>query len=172
MELQYVKALENYGLKESDLSEDAMFGVQQIKDVIKMMTLAEKQGKVITERTFKKLRTLDKWTYYEILDQVNDTDNNEEEAPVSGKEIVEEIKNEVENQPQATDTKGLEIDAELEAMYKSGKSEWTLAEIKSSAKKTWNVIWDNYDENGDNGVQTSNYSLIESDIEVFTLKQK
>lgn len=130
-----------------------------------MMTLAENQGKVITEKTFKKLRTLDKWVYYEILDQVNDTDKNDDEAPVSGEEIVEEIKEEAQKQgekeaPQL-DPKGLEIDAELEAMHKSGKSDWTLDEIKSSAKKTWNQIWDTYDKDGENGIITSRYKLLE-----------
>jgi hypothetical protein len=171
MELQYVKALEQYGLKESELSEDAMVGVQQIKDVIKMMTLAEKQGKSISEKTFKKVKTLDKWVYYEILDQVNDTDKNEDEAPVDSEEIIEDIKNESKQAP-SLDPKGLEIDAELTNMYKSGKTEWTLEEIKSSARKTWNTIWDTYESDGDNGVQTSKFSLIETDVETFTLKQK
>ena len=170
MELQYVKALEQYGLKESELSEDAMVGVQQIKDVIKMMTLAEKQGKSISEKTFKKLRTLDKWVYYEILDQVNDTDNNEEEAPIDADEIIEDIKE--ETTASKSDTKGLEIDSELESMYKSGKSEWSLEEIKSAARKTWNVIWDNYDADGENGVETSRFSLIETELKTFSLKQK
>ena len=57
-------------------------------------------------------------------------------------------------------------------MYKSGKSEWSLEEIKSAAPKTWNVIWDNYDADGENGVETSRFSLIETELKTFSLKQK
>lgn len=171
MELQYVKALETYGFKESDLNEDASIGIQQIKDVIKMMTLAEKQGRTISEKTFKKLKTLDKWVYYEILDQVNETDNNEDEAPVDADEIIKDIKAESKEEPKV-DSKGLEIDAELKAMYDSGKTSWTFDEIKSQSKKTWELLWNTYDSDEDNGVETSHYSLIETDTEIFTLKQK
>jgi hypothetical protein len=170
MELQYVKALEQYGLKERELSEDAMVGVQQIKDVIKMMTLAEKQGKSISEKTFKKVKTLDKWVYYEILDQVNDTDKNEDEAPVDSEEIIEDIKNEAAKQEQ--DPVGFAIDEELAVLKKENIETISLKDLKLKAPKSYNVIFSNYNISSDNGVETSKFSLIETALEIFTLKQK
>jgi hypothetical protein len=57
-------------------------------------------------------------------------------------------------------------------LYESGKKIYTLEELKTSAKKTYDVVFDNYDESGENGVMTNNYELIETDAETFTLTKK
>ena len=117
---------------------------------------------------------MDKWIYYEILDTVNDTDNNDDEMPFDKKEVIEEIK-EIENESTKSNVdneKGKSVVMELSKLYESGKKIYTLQELKMSAKKTYDVIFDNYDEDGENGLMTNDYELIETDKETFTLTKK
>jgi len=174
IELQYKKALTQYNLKESNLPEDAQIGITIITDTLKAANMLEKRGKSISEKTIKKIKAMDKWIYYEILDTVNDTDNNDDEMPFDKKEVIEEIK-EIENESKATNVdneKGKSVEMELSKLYESGKKIYTLGELKSSAKKTYDVIFDNYNEDEENGLMTNNYELIETDKETFTLTKK
>lgn len=185
IEFKYKKALEEHKLQESDLPSDAKVGIAQINSVIKALNMREGKGKKPTESVLSKLKTFDKWVYYEILDFVNDTDKNTEEAPVEVAEIIEEIKAD-DKAPAPADKKdepiietkaiidpndavGIEVEAELEAMHKQGKKEWSIEEVKSIAKKTYNILFDSYDEGGENGIKTSKHSLIETSPKVFTL---
>jgi len=173
IELKYKQALQQYNLKESNLSEDAQIGISVIADSLKAANMLEKSGKSISEKALKKIKATDKWVYYEILDQVNDTDNNEEDMPYDKKEVIEDIKDGVEKTQSNTNfEKGNGVEQELIKLYESGKKIYTLEELKTSAKKTYDVVFDNYDESGENGVMTNNYELIETDAETFTLTKK
>ncbi len=151
----------------------------------------EGKGKEISEKTIKKVKAMDKWVYYEILDLVNDTDKNDDELPHDADDIKEELeeelkkvdevenknnkteveKNEVESLPK-DNSKGFTIDAELEVAYANGKKEIGFDELKSICKTAYNVIFDNYDNSGDNGIETSKFTLIETDENLFTLTKK
>ncbi len=200
MELQYVKALEKHKLKKSDLPEDAQIGIGSIEEALRALTMLEKKGKKPLDKTLKKLKAMDKWVYYEILDHLNDTEENEEEMPITPKELVDDVKQQaaaanippvvvppvankkpevppVQNKTNNTETQtgvetlGIEIETELEELHKAGVSQLTFDELKSKAKKTYSLIFDTYDETGDNGVQTTKFSLLETEPKVFTLKQ-
>ena len=175
MELKYLKAMEQYKLKPNELSEDALFGIKSIEEVMRMVALAEKNGKAIKPATIKKIMTLDKWVYYEILDQVNDTDRNDDDIPVDTKELKDEVKNQVNKSEEENKELqvGLKIEAELEALMKDGKMELSVEEIQKKAPTTYSVIFDSYEENGSNGVKTSHFSLLEidSENEIFKLSK-
>lgn len=175
MELKYLKAMEEYKLKPSQLSEDARFGIKSIEEVMRMVALAEKNGKAIKPATIKKIMTLDKWVYYEILDQVNDTDRNDDDIPVDTDELKDEVKDQV-NKSQEENKElqiGLKIEAELEALFKNGKTEVSVEEIHDKAPNTYAVIFDSYEPEGSNGVKTSRFSLLEidSENEIFKLSK-
>jgi hypothetical protein len=70
------------------------------------------------------------------------------------------------------DPLGLEIEKELKSLVEAGKTKLDADELKEKAPKTYNVVFKNYDEEDDNGVETSNFALIETDVEVFTIKKK
>ena len=179
MELQYEKAMQEYELSYSDLPEDAQTGIDGIKDVLKGINMLEKRGKKITPRTIKRLKAMDKWVYYEILDHVQGTDKNEDEMPEDASEVVEDMKNEAQYEGKSqgekklneNDKKGYEIEAELKKMFESGKNEWKLEELKSVANKTYNLLFETYEEGGKNGVKTSNYSFMEKDKYVFVISK-
>jgi hypothetical protein len=176
MELRYEKAMEEYDLSYADLSEDAKTGVDGIKDVLKGIAMLEKRGKKVTQKTINKLKAMDKWVYYEILDQVQGTDENEDEMPENPEEVVDEIKEQAQGSEQPKqltegEKMGYEIDAELKKMFDSGKKEWTIEEVKSAAKKTYNILFDTYEEDAENGIKTSSYSLLEKEKQKFVISK-
>jgi len=169
MELQYVKALKEHGLKISDLPEDAQTGISEINKILKGFTMIERKGLKPTAASIKKLKTLDKWVYYEILDYLHDTDKNDDEMPVDADDVLDDAgldKN------QNVDQLGLQIESELDNLYASGKKSLTIDEIKSSAPKTYREIWENYEPGDENGIITSKYSFTENNNELFELKLK
>ena len=195
MELMYVKAMEEYDLKIGDLPEDAQTGIDQIKDVLKGIHVNESKGKTISEKVYKKLRAMDKWVYYEILDLVDETDKNNDEIPHTADEVKDEIEEEVEEQeeeeedeeqneteeedndddfnsaPVGDPEKGKMIESDFKIAYESGKTKITLEELKNVSKTAYNVIFENYDDSGDNGIVTTHYTLLETDEYVFTLEK-
>lgn len=186
MELQYKKALEHYNLQVSKLPEDAKIGIEGINDVLKAIAMLEKRGKVVKPATLKKLKAMDKWVYYEILDFVQGTDNNDDKAPEDTSKIVDEIKNQANNsidndkkdKPEVKDdnsgkdiSKGVQIEIELENLLKSGTSEIAFEDLKSKAKNTYNVLFDSYEENEQNGIKTTKYSIIETKKNIFTINK-
>jgi hypothetical protein len=184
-ELKYLDAMEEHNLKVSDLPEDAQIGVTNINDVMKSIKMFEAKGKPISEKTIKKVNAMDKWVLYEILDMVNDTDQNDEELPHDAEEVIDDLKNgadkkaessaevvNAEEIAQANDPKGFQIDKDLELAHESGKKEIGFDELKSVSKTAYDVIFKAYDNSGDNGIETSKFTLIETDENLFTLTKK
>lgn len=195
MELQYKKALAEYGLKSNQLPEDARIGIDQIEQVLKSIKMNESRGKSVSEKTYKKVKAMDKWVYYEILEMMDENENEEEEIPYSADEVIEELEEGVEESDEEEDDndseeeeedddetdfneapsgdpiKGQTIDADFKNAHDNGKTQITLEELKNVSKTAYNVIFENYDDSGDNGIVTTNYTLLETDEYVFTLEK-
>lgn len=69
---------------------------------------------------------------------------------------------------------GLQVEAELSRMFETGQRVWDIEDIRKTAKKTYDLLFDSYEEGEANGVETSNYSLLEKEDEdmTFTLTKK
>ena len=98
--------------------------------------------------------------------------------PHESEEIVDEIKevatkNSEENEkPVAVDehTKlGLKIEDGFSTMIEE-KDEWDIEEIRKNNKPAYDLLFDTYEEGGENGITTSKYSLIEQEDLSYTLK--
>lgn len=168
MQYAYEKIMQEYNLQYSELPEDAKLGIEAIKNIEKAVNMAEKRGKKISPQTMAKIKANDKWVVREILDFVEDEDKNSDEIPHDDDEIIEEIDD--ANNPQKQ--LGFKIEAELEKMFLTNQKEFPLDEIKRVAPTTYNVIFDGFDEDEDNGVETNRFRLIETDEEIFTLTKK
>ena len=178
MEYQYKKALKEHGLDVSDLTDDAITGIETLNDIDKAISMLAKSGKKPTQKTLNKAKALDKWVYYEILDIVNDTDENDEEMP----EVEIETETVAQSKPTPTPTPkptpapaaaapeiGTAIEAELDKLFKAGIKQIGVEDLKAKASKTYSVIFDTYENGGENGVVTSTYSLIENKDKKFDL---
>ena len=179
MELKYVKAMQENGLKLSDLPEDAQTGIAEIAKVLKGFKLLETRGRKPTQVAMRKLSAMDKWVYYEILDYLHDTDKNDDDMPLDAEDVLKDMndgknKDKGQKTPDAPEpySVGLKIDNELDALMLSGKKEYTIDEIRSNSPLTYKEIWDSYEPGDDNGIVTSKYSFVENDNELFILKQK
>jgi len=61
---------------------------------------------------------------------------------------------------------------ELLEMHTSGKVDWHSDEIKAKYKNTYNTLFDNYVDGEENGIETTNFKLIEKSEEIFTISKK
>jgi hypothetical protein len=176
MELQYKKELEKHNLSVSDLPEDAQTGIEQINDVLRAFNMLEKKGKNPTAKALKKLKAMDKWVTYEIYDYLQDTDENDDEIPFDADDVKDDLQTSSNGNEQNNgvnvDPVGLQIDAELEQLYASGKTVYSIEELGEKASETYNILFDAYKEGDENGIVTSRFSLIEGKDKLFTLKKK
>jgi predicted transcriptional regulator len=173
MDLIYLDALKEHNLKVSELPEDARVGITEITNIVKGFQMAERKGRKPTPQAMRKLKTIDKWVYYEILDYLNDTDKNDDEIPFSADEVLDELESKDASKiEEQADPVGLAIDQELSSLAEAGKNQLTLEELRKNAPKTYKEIWESYETGEENGIVTSHYSLIENDNEIFILKRK
>ena len=75
------------------------------------------------------------------------------------------MNNNIENE---FDDLGYQIQDELQQMYESGQKEWQIEDIRSVGKRTYDILFDSYEEDAENGIQTTSYNLIESENEEMT----
>jgi hypothetical protein len=179
MELQYEKAMKENGLEYNDLNEEAKVGIIEINKSLRAINLKGENGKPPSKTTINKIKTMDKWVYYEILDMVQDTDKNEDEIPYDSEDVIEEIEEERNNymEEEKEEVKKVEqpkgdgnkINFELENLFKNNKLEVTINEIKSLAPNIYNVLFEIYEEGKENGVETSSYRLVEFEQQKYKL---
>jgi hypothetical protein len=167
MELAYEKLMAEHGLTLAELPTDAKTGIKSVKQIAHAMHMTEQRGHTVKQATIDKLKANDKWTVREILDYVENKDTNSEELPNDTEEVIEEIQedeeaNSMSPEDQAKFDQGVAIETELENLSGSGKLSYTTEELKSSAPKTYKVIFDTYTQGEQNGVKTTRFSLIES----------
>jgi len=172
MQYAYQKLMEDYGLSYNDLPEDAKHGIEAIRNIEKAINMAEKNDKTVSSKTIAKIKANDKWVVQEILDFVEDDDDNADEMPYDEDEVIEEIKG---NKQKLTKEQeyALEIENELARMHQAGKKQWGGEEIEQFSEVVFDAVFETYHQNDtENGIETTRYSLIETESQVFTLKKK
>lgn len=163
----YEKLMEQEELKLSELPEDARIGIETIATINRVIVLNESKGRKIRPDVHKKIAANDKWVTREILDYVEGKDSKQPDSvPHTEKDIIKDIEQD------AVDPKGVAIDVELKALIEAKMDVIKLDELKSKAPQSYAVIFQHYDESGDNGIETSFYSIHETDTETFTIKAK
>jgi predicted fused transcriptional regulator/phosphomethylpyrimidine kinase len=87
---------------------------------------------------------------------------------------IEKDKKTNEDMVNEVDELGLQVEEELSQMFETEQKEWDIEEIRKVAKKTYDLIFDNYEDGQENGVETSNFSLLEKEDEtmVYILTKK
>lgn len=154
---QYKQVIKENNINVSKLSKDAKEGIDDINNILKAISMAEKNGKNVNQSTIDKVKRLDKWVALEILDNHFGTDDNADDSNVDADELVAEIKDE------ALETIDANIDVELKALYEADpKKTYTIDELKKVAPVSYNYIWDAHNEGEENGVETTNYDVTEN----------
>lgn len=175
MELGYEKLMRENNLKLSDLNEDARNGIANVKAVMIVVNREAKKGKSVSDLTWSKVRTNDKWICGEILETLDGKHrNNEDEAPHTEQEIIEEIEEEeeIDESENVSDTIGIQIDFDFDVAYKNGVTKMDLEDIKNTSPTAYDIIWKTYKANEKNGITTTFFNLIETEKHIFTLTKK
>jgi len=162
-------------LNVSNLPEDAQTGIAEINNVLKAFNMLQRKGQKPTEKAMKKLRAMDKWVYYEILDYLHDTDKNDDDIPFDADDVKDDLAGNLKDDSNKDDNiepdaLGIKIEAELDGLYQSGKTVYSIEELGEKARETYNVLFDLYEDGNDNGIVTSKYSLLENKDKTFKLK--
>jgi hypothetical protein len=177
IKLNYVKMLEDNGVNISELPARAQLGIRGIQDTIKLVALNEKQNRKVTTHTLDKIKANDEWVCRDIEDYVKGKKTNTDPIPHKTADIIDDIKDDAKIilpakvDDQITDARGTKADAELKDLLAKGKTTLTLAEIKTSAKNAYDIIFDAYKEGEENGFDTTYYSVRETEKEVFTISK-
>lgn len=183
MEYAYKKLLEREGISVNELPEDAKLGIETINQIERGIAMLKKSPRYkgnIPAKTIAKIKANDKWVVNEILDYIDGKQRNAaEEVPNEAKEVIEEIKdaNEsvIENKKNKVESEneGDKIDAEIvETLGTESEIKMPFSTLKDKAPFTYDIIFNNYEAGNKNGVITSNYKILETEQEVFTITKK
>lgn len=197
MELKYVKLLKDNNISESSLSGKVLIGIREIKNVQRGITLAGNKGQKVRQDVLDKLEYLDESVSGIIQSGIDSKDKEATEAARATAEaekqaqlteltnkLAEYERKEAEfkkNNPDPAkkddnteevkpgDPKADKIDEDCAKALKDGKTKVSLADLKSISKTAYDIIFENYEAGGTNGVETTNYSVIETEKETFTI---
>jgi hypothetical protein len=171
MKFQYEVEMNKHGLSYNDLPDDAQTGIDNIKDIQKALNLLEKTGKKPTEKTLKKVQAMDKWVTFEIVDFVNDTDRNDDSMPFDEDEVLEEINQTKKGMESDEKQLGVLIENEIKALWENGVKSVDIEDLKYDAPNCYDLLFDTYDPEEENGIVTSKFSMLEGADELFHIKK-
>jgi hypothetical protein len=95
-------------------------------------------------------------------------------APHGALEIIKDVSATAsvsDNNTPAVDETGIKIDADLKKAFDEGKKVITSDELKIVSPEAYDVIAKGYEKDGENGLDTSFYSLREKETGIFELKE-
>jgi len=179
MEFGYEKLMKENNLTLNDLNDDARNGIAIIRSTMVVINREAKRGKSVSDLTWGKVKSNDKWVCGEILEILDGKQrNNTDEIPFDEEEIIEQIDeenndyNNDEEYTESVDPIGIRIDNELDIAYMNGNTRISLDELKNLSHTAYDVIFDNYEQNTKNGIETTYFNLLETDKYIFTLTKK
>lgn len=173
MEYAYEKLMKENNLTLKDLNEDAINGIESIKQVERSINMLAKKGKNVSSKIMSKVKSNDKWVCGEILEILDGKERNiSDDMPFDDEDIIEEIEEEQNNDTESADPTGIVIDTELNIAYMNGNTKISLDDLKNVSRTAYDVIFDNYEQNSKNGIETTYFNLLETDKYVFTLRKK
>lgn len=174
-ELAYFKLLQEHQIEESGLNQEIRDAIKDVKDQLNSINHKASKDKEVSADSLAKLKRRDMYAVGLILDYLDSRETQHGPAgdnsttPPAGSQNNEGATDDV---TVIDDDRGYTIDRELGAMYKEGLiADISMAALKKSAPVTESVIFASYSKDGDNGVETSNFRIVETahGTEIFTL---
>jgi hypothetical protein len=192
MKLGYEKLMEENNIEEKDLSKDLIVVIREVKQLKSIIQSKRNIGQTPTPETMSKLRFKDKWIVNELLDYIEDSDDDDDEdSDDTDQDTDQNLADDSDDDDSDDDddddddddsddddndeieADGVLIDSELIALLNSGKSTITFTDLKNLAPETEKLIFQNYEPNSENGIITTNFSLIETaqNSEIFKISK-
>ena len=97
MEYAYEKLMKENNLTLKDLNEDAINGIESIKQVERSINMLAKKGKNISSKIMSKVKSNDKWVCGEILEILDGKERNiSDDMPFDDEDIIAKYVNQLE----------------------------------------------------------------------------
>lgn len=159
MTLAYEKLLEKHDLEVSQLPKNAQLVIKELVVLKGQVQSKLNIGQKVSQDSYERLRIKDELVVDKIFDYLEETENDDTSN--------DDTLNENDDFDMET---GVKVDQELNTLFKSGKTEISFNQLKGICPVVYEIIFDNYESDSTNGVQTSNYELIETETGSETFK--
>ena len=186
MKLAYEKIIEENKLDLENLPADIQKMISDIKRSKGLIQTKVEVGEDVKETTIENLKSKDADLVEKLLDHLeidsdsdddnddsdDDSDDNEndDDSDEEGNEDDNEGGNEEENMLDVSKYDGNKIDTELSSLLDQGISEINFNDIRSACPHTYELIFEAYEANKENGVRTPFYEMIETQPNSETFK--
>jgi hypothetical protein len=165
MKLAFEKLLENNNLEVSELPKITQVEIREANSLKGLIQSKKNIGQKVTSETLQKLEDKDNAICDDILDYI-DADEDED--------FVDPENDSQDDDDDDDDTDGVTIDQELHNLYKSGMTTLDFNAIRNNAPAVYDCLFDTYGQDEENGINTSNYSIIETspNSETFNITKR
>lgn len=199
MQLGYEKLMDEYNLSAEDFDKETQAGIRSIIHLNNLLESKRRVGAKITPEAIDKIKFADKSLISEIFDYIEDNDldkndDNEEEddleanpkggnadASNGSHDDADNEKDDDREDEEGEDDMGSEgstdigdiLDNEFRNLLSQGMTNVRLDQLRGSAPKTYDIIWEEYENGEINGIETSFFRLVETapDSLQFTLSK-
>ena len=178
MKLAFEKLLETNNLEISDLPKITQVEIKELTQLKSLIDSKMTIGQNVTPATLQKIKDKDNAIVDDILEFLGDDDTDEDDNEIdrfSDDDDTDEDDNDNNEDDEDDDTDGqnmdaITIDKELHNLFKSGLTTLSLAQLRDNAPETYECIFDTYGQDEENGINTSNYSILETSPNSETFK--
>ena len=169
MKLAFEKLIEKYDLEVSELPKITQVEIREINALKGLIESKRTIGQNVTPETMEKLKEKDSSIVDDILGYVEaqDSEEEEEEEETESDDSDDDSdddseEEEAEEEDNSDDENGVSIDSELNELFKSGRTTLNFSQIRNFAPTTYECLFETYGKDEENGIITSNYSIIET----------
>jgi len=155
MKLGYEKLMEENEISLTDLPRNLQVAVTELTELKNRVLAKTNIGQNVSEQTIERIKVKDEFLIKEIYDLFED--EQEEDDSEDDSEDIEDNDMNIED--------GARIDQELFVLYKNGTTKISFAQLKNSSHATFEHLWNAYSAGEENGIVTSNFELIETEID-------
>lgn len=178
MKLAFEKLLESHNLEVSELPKITQVEIREANSLKGLIDSKKNIGQKVTSETLQKLEDKDNAICDDILDYIDEDDSEDEEddfyEDATNSDSDDEEQEEDDDDSDDDDEDGVTIDQELHSLFKSGKTTLDFNYIRNNAPATYDCLFDTYGQDEENGINTSNYSIIETspNSETFNISKR
>jgi len=166
MKLSFEKIMAEHDISLEELPKDVQLTINEVSELRNRLMAKKQIGQAISPETMEKLKAKDRMLVKELLDydeERNDDDEDEDEDKhgTSGSDGSSDD-DDADDDNDYDDAEGVAVDQELEHLSKSGLVTISLDQLRGKAPKTYDILFDTYGQDEENGIVTSNFSLTET----------
>jgi hypothetical protein len=175
MKLAFEKLLETNNLEVSELPKIIQIEIKELVGLKNLIDSKKTIGQNVTEQTMQKLKDKDNSVVDDILefldsDDEDENDDTSDDDTFDDDDTSDEDEDQDEEDDDSNDADGVSIDKELNTLFKSNQTELSINQLRSLAPITYDCIFETYGKDEENGIVTSNYSIIETALNSETFK--